>query len=213
MDSKWDNVHGIYELLAIFAAEFPGLKRAAAEQTDQIFPEPPSQTYFDKMDDDGKDWDRHKVRRLVYAFQREFNGYVRQLGHENVYVFRDWIEANKIEVEKTLKSCEAELHRLFQEHLDGKDFQLYRKYKSAKARPKPDEQRILPISGIQIVRIYDRGCFLQEPLRIKFYCFLKAKGVTVPEDEDLDHAFLYVAPALKSLLKDLQDDPPAKAPR
>jgi hypothetical protein len=183
--SPWESVEGLRELVAIFDAQAPHLSRVVDEQVESAFPMPPNQTYFDMLEEDWQEFDNQKVRQSIYNFRRNFRRYIHQLGHSTVEDFYGWLDANRAEVAAILQGCGNAIRELIRDKLGEQH--------------KQHAEHVEPISSRQMERTYQRGCFAQETLRIKFYCFLRAKSVTVPRSAD---NFLYVRGSLKRLLKD-----------
>jgi hypothetical protein len=178
----WEGVKGFPELAAILAAHAPGLSRVAVEHVETAFSEPVDALWDERLIEDSHWFDRHKVRRYIYNFRREFIGYIWALGHDGLSEFLNWLNANRSEVGEILGICATEIYE-------------------ALAADEPDTQHkeyTEPISSSQIEKTFHRGYFGQDPLRIKLYYFLKAKSVKVPA---LDR-FLRVHRAIKHLLAD-----------
>ena len=178
----WEGVKGFSELAAILAAYAPGLSRLAVEHVESAFSEPVDALWEERLIEDSHWFDRHKVRRYIYNFQREFIGYIWALGHDGLPEFLNWLNANRSEVGEILGICAPEIY----EALDADEPE------------KRHKEYVEPISSSQIEKTFDRGYFGQDPLRIKLYYFLKAKSVKVPA---LDR-FLRVHRAIRHLLAD-----------
>jgi hypothetical protein len=131
-------------------------------------------------------FDPQVVNQWVYRFRREMTRISRYLGHSNSDGFFRWLETSqgKAEVKSLLEVCEDQ----FKAHF-GK---LEREYTE-------------PISARRMRVAYERGFFAQEPIRVKFWHFLKTNNVKgLPEL----HTFVVPPHSIELILKDLYGTAP-----